>query len=343
NEILEGNSYRFGANNAQAAGPSHLAVIGRAPSINLGAVIRGNVLHNHARLRVISESSEVAVENVIVEGNTVRDSAVGLEVRNAKGALYRGNTFERCRREVVDLDRQTEQWRKAVEQEVPRDRALVAWSFDEARGRKIPGDCALPGADMTARVFGRVELVDGVRGRALRFDGNTYVEVDSDAARMALNLRNFTIAAWINPDVVKGRWGIVSKRTGHAGTPFVLATRDAALAYEATDDEGKWTTYNFASPPVLAAGQWQHVALVVEEGKRATLYLNGRPVATNEIKGQKLDSNDMPLRIGWEAWGGDPPKPDVPGFFHGAIDELSIWARALTDAEIGKLASTLAP
>ncbi len=338
NEIMEGNSYRFGANNAQAAGPSHLAVVGRAPSINFGAVVRGNTLHNNARLQVLSWGNKAAVENVVVEQNLVRNSDVGFEVKNAVNVVYRDNRFENCRDGLVDLVRQLQQWRQEVDKVAASGRPLVRWSFDKVSGRRLDAECAIPDAEMSARVYGKVELVQGVAGKAFRFDGQTYAEVDSESARIGLNLRNFTIAAWIKPEVVDGRWGIVAKRTRHAATPFVLAIRNRSLVYEATDGEGKWTTYNFAGPPVLKAGQWQHVAVVVEEGKQATLFVNGKPVATNRVSGQKLATNGMPLRIGWEAWGGNPPKPDVPGFFHGAIDELAIWPRALTEEEIRRLA-----
>lgn len=35
-----------------------------------------------------------------------------------------------------------------------------------------------------------------------------------------------------------------------------------------------------------------------------------------------------------EAWGGDPPKSDTPGFYQGLIDEVRVWTRALTPEEI---------
>ena len=35
-----------------------------------------------------------------------------------------------------------------------------------------------------------------------------------------------------------------------------------------------------------------------------------------------------------EAWGGDPPKGDTPGFYNGLLDEVKVWARALTADEM---------
>jgi hypothetical protein len=41
-----------------------------------------------------------------------------------------------------------------------------------------------------------------------------------------------------------------------------------------------------------------------------------------------------PLILGKDAWGGDPPKGDTPGFYAGLLDEFKVWARALTPEEV---------
>ena len=38
--------------------------------------------------------------------------------------------------------------------------------------------------------------------------------------------------------------------------------------------------------------------------------------------------------LGREAWGGDPPKGETPGFFQGLLDEVKIWTRPLTADQI---------
>lgn len=336
NEILEGNSYRFGANNAQVAGPSHLAVVGRRPSVNLGSVVRGNHLLNNALIEVESSGGVDAVENVVIERNTVEHSQVGIRVSQGVGVLYRDNRFVDCAREVYDAAAEVKKWRAAVTAMGNRKEPLAWWSFDEKPGAKVFKATSPIDIDLTTTLQGTADFADGVVGKALKLDGKSYAEVASDSASFALNLSNFTVAAWIYPEVIKGRWGILSKRTGHAPSPFVLGLRDGCLVYEAMDEAGQWTSYNFASPPVLKAGEWQHVAAVVEEGKSVVLYVNGEPVATRELQGQKLATNEQALRIGWEAWGGDPPDAAVPGYFTGLIDEVKIWARPLSAEEVAK-------
>jgi hypothetical protein len=278
------------------------------------------------------------VENVLVEGNLVEHSPIGLQISGGVGLLTRANRFVDCRRELYDPAAEVQRWRVAVAQVAAQPRPLAYWSFDQLAGPKMLKGASPLDLDLTTVLHGSATLAPGLRGQALQLDGRSYAEVASDSACLALNLSNFTLAAWIKPQVVQGRWGLISKRVGHAQSPFVLGFTNGGLTFEATDTDGKWS-YNFTSPPVLKAGEWQHVAAVVEEGRAVTLYVNGRLVAHRDLQGQKLASNDQALRFGWEAWGGDPPNANTPGFFTGLLDEVKIWARPLSAQEIAAEAS----
>ncbi len=338
NEIVEGNSYRFGANNAQAAGPSHIGVIGRTPSVHFGAVVRENRLRNNATIEVMAIGAKDVVEGVLVEGNEISDSFAGIRLRDGVAVLCRGNKFQNCRYELLDIGKLVARWRQAAARAAAEKKILAWWKFDSAPGGIVTEAFSEAGLNLKTTLHGNCKLVPGLVGKALKLDGNSFAQAATDDARMGLNLTQFTIAAWIYPERVKGRWGIISKRTGHQHTPFVLAIRNGCLVFEATDSEGKWTSYNFSSPPLLKAGKWQHVAVTVREGKQVVLYLDGKPIARRELQGQKLAANEEPVRIGREAWGGDPPKPDIPGFFKGMIDEVKIWPWAMTAEEIQKQA-----
>jgi hypothetical protein len=91
---------------------------------------------------------------------------------------------------------------------------------------------------------------------------------------------------------------------------------------------------------VLKADVWQHVAAVVEHGKGVTLYIDGQPVAQKDNAGD-LYQNSQELWIGRDAWGGAPPDTTQPGYFPGAIDEVKLWARPLSAAEIAAEAAGL--
>jgi hypothetical protein len=98
NEILEGNCYRYNANNAALAGESHVGVYGWASRsgwpwpYNLGAVVRRNHLHNNAHVEVSGACAEVVVEN-----NRIERADAGVVVDGGRGVLLRGNQFAEVR------------------------------------------------------------------------------------------------------------------------------------------------------------------------------------------------------------------------------------------------------
>ncbi|MEI7837952.1 MAG: glycosyl hydrolase family 28-related protein, partial [Planctomycetota bacterium] len=100
NEILEGNGL-VGAMGSVPPRDSHIAVIGQeVPGLDVamarGGVIRGNHLHNNARVELIG-----TVQDALVEGNTVENANVGIHVdATVKGALVRANTFVNVRRPI---------------------------------------------------------------------------------------------------------------------------------------------------------------------------------------------------------------------------------------------------
>jgi len=71
---------------------------------------------------------------------------------------------------------------------------------------------------------------------------------------------------------------------------------------------------------------------VVAQGKGVTTYVNGQPVATKD-NSMGRTMNMEPLIIGREAWAGDNMGHD-PCWYRGLMDEVKIWGRALTPAEV---------
>jgi len=99
-----------------------------------------------------------------------------------------------------------------------------------------------------------------------------------------------------------------------------------------TTGAGAWgtTSYNetTADAGQLPVGAWTHVA-VVRDGTTLTFYINGDVAATASV----MDTNPFrdgrnTLRIGGQGRG------TVAPYFPGLIDELRIYNRALTQAEI---------
>jgi len=89
------------------------------------------------------------------------------------------------------------------------------------------------------------------------------------------------------------------------------------------------TLTELATP--LAPGTWYHVAATYDVSGTATLYVNGTQVATRSGLQPATVSGERAL-IGRTPFGGGGPWP-------GSIDEVRVYDRALTAAEVASLAS----
>jgi len=338
NEIAEGNVYRSGHDNYMLSGEAHLGIFALPPgpdfagTLTLGCIARRNRLLNNATLVVGGTDpynpayEKPCVQEVIVEGNHVANADVGIALRRAaSGVLLRANSFENVRTEI---------WDEAAvrEAELARQRKLLAspkplaiWRLAQMQGMRVP-DASGNGFD--ASLVGSAELVEGPNGAAAKMGPQSYLRVEEPSM---FNLQSFSLSAWICPDNIQGRHGLIGKRFSGTAAPFVFSLWDGRLEFEATDSEGKWS-FNFRSEPVVKQGEWAHVAAVAEQGKGVRLHVNGAVVAEKQNAGDKC-GNGEPLIIGREAWSG--LQSDHSGcWFEGLLDEVKIWGRALTDDEV---------
>jgi hypothetical protein len=201
----------------------------------------------------------------------------------------------------------------------PSTGLVLALGFDEAGGATAV-DSSPTGGNGT--ITGAVR-VPGRVGSALSFNGVGDLVTVPNAA--ALNLTStMTLEAWIQPTALTG-WHTVLLKEG-AGT----------MAYEmyANNDVSRPAAY-FTTPgggiravtgtAVMPSNVWTHLAMAYD-GAAMRLYVNGVLVRSVARTGAILVT-DGPLHIGGnEVWGGE--------FFQGLIDEVRIYNRALTQAEI---------
>ena len=100
NEIVDGNIYRGGPNNATFSGEAVVGTYGlqRPPNqtpLSLGSVFRRNKLRGNAHIEVVGlDPKAPGVQDVIVENNTVENASVGLKIdAGVRGLVARGNVF----------------------------------------------------------------------------------------------------------------------------------------------------------------------------------------------------------------------------------------------------------
>lgn len=326
NTIAEGNYYHW-----TAAEDAVLNVYGArregydGPLVR-GAVLRGNRLAGNAHISVSGTAAGVLVEN-----NEVASSEMGIFVsQTTQDVLLRGNRFRAVTHEVLDEPGMRKAAQERLAKFLDRPDPVAVWNCDELVKGAIPD---ASGNNFVARLDGGVTLVPGgQQGQALRFDGTGYLQVNEPAV---FNAPNLTVAFWLKPETLRGRRGLIVKRFGNSACPFVIGQSGAALSFEATDEQGKWS-FNFLSPAVLKENQWTLAAVVMKQGEGVTIYADGQPVAQKPNPLARMD-NAEPLILGREAWGGDPPTTNGPGLYVGLLDGIRIWTRALSPEEVAAL------
>jgi hypothetical protein len=165
----------------------------------------------------------------------------------------------------------------------------------------------------------------GKAGTALSFDGkNAYVEC---AITESLNLtKAFTISVWINARSWRNADVdyIVSQDDwkGRTSRGFVLRGSNNGQA-SVTVGDGQW--HPVSSKERLAPGEWRHLAATFGDGQ-LSIYVDG--ALKNSVKAPaSLVPSTHRLRIGRGSFAPDRA-------FHGVIDEVAIFNRALTADEV---------
>ncbi|HEX5221570.1 MAG TPA: LamG-like jellyroll fold domain-containing protein [Verrucomicrobiae bacterium] len=167
----------------------------------------------------------------------------------------------------------------------------------------------------------------GQVAEGLAFNGaNQYVEVPA----LSLTTDTITLLAWVRRDGVANLndWaGIIFHRGGSVSGLNVSTLN--RLGYHWNDAAN---TYNFNSGLTLPSDQWVLAALTVETN-RAILYLgttNGVLLSATNNVSHNLSTFDSPIRLANDSTSSSRS-------FRGGMDEVGIWNRALTRAEIGAI------
>jgi Concanavalin A-like lectin/glucanases superfamily len=195
---------------------------------------------------------------------------------------------------------------------------VAAYGFDEASGTTTPD---ASGSGNPGVISGATRIAAGRAGAGLEFDGvNDWVTV-ADANSLDLT-SGMTLEAWVYPTALGTTWRTV-----------ILKERPAGLAYAlyANDDKTRPETFSFTGselgvrgPSALPLNTWTHLAATYGSST-LRLFVNGTQVATRSV-GSALGTSANPLRIGgnavWNEW------------FQGRIDEVRVYNRALTAADI---------
>jgi hypothetical protein len=190
------------------------------------------------------------------------------------------------------------------------------WKFDEISGTSASDSS---GNGRTGTLINGPTFVAGKVGNGINLDGvNDYVTVPS----FQLSGTGFTLSAWINPASVSGAQMILAKGLNSNVEYYLFREGNHIQCGHAN---GGWYWLD-SSNLITTPNQWYHVACTYNNtGRVAVTYINGTQSSTGTFSASPA-TNANPLIIGND--------PDYNEFFGGKVDEVQIYNRALSEAEI---------
>jgi len=159
------------------------------------------------------------------------------------------------------------------------------------------------------------------------FGGGNYVEIANEANFDFIN--NFSVTIWMKASDLGGSWAqLVGK--GDSSWSLDRAGNGDSLQFTtwAPDFDALIGQTN------VADGQWHHVAIVYD-GSQKTLYVDGQIDAQKSYNAQ-ITTNDVRVHLGYNA--------EYPsGQYSGLLDDVRIFKRGLSQAEIQRIVGEATP
>ncbi|MFC9679141.1 exo-alpha-sialidase [Streptomyces sp. NPDC056948] len=230
------------------------------------------------------------------------------------GLLYEGGAVDA--RDEIRFARFTEDWLKPRRGPDPTTRDAAS-------------------AATPAAVLGGAGRTTGVRGGALSFDGTDDAVRLPYRSRLPLGEGDFTASLFFRytattgeqPFLWMGGIGSTQPQIWLRGEPAsdrvrgLITTRSGASTVRSAS---VWTDGAHND------GRWHHLALR-RGGGELTLFLDGTPLTTADVPGSVSRNSPFGVHIG--------QRMDSRAFLSGAIDDVRVWNRALSDRELASGAS----
>ena len=171
------------------------------------------------------------------------------------------------------------------------------------------------------------------QGNALHFDGsNDYVDLPDFTTTHDFS-KGFTFAAWIKWDAFTGNARVFEIGNGSSSMDNSIILRingSGVLVLQCSN--GTTNSEIVTNAAVVTTGTWHHVGTTISSAGAATIYVDGTAVKSGSVSAPKnvTRANNW---LGKSAW-------SVDNYFNGTMDEVSIWHKALTQADIEAIKQT---
>ncbi|PYR65757.1 MAG: hypothetical protein DMF88_18720, partial [Acidobacteria bacterium] len=197
-------------------------------------------------------------------------------------------------------------------------RLVAAYAFDEGAWTTT-GDAS--GSGNTGTLSGATWNATGKFGKALSFNGSSSLVTVADAASLDLT-NGMTLEAWLYPTALSGWRTAILKRTT-SGLAYSLYAHNNVPQPATTINVGG-SDVSATGPSALPLNSWSHLAATYD-GTTMRIYVNGAQVGTFAVSGSITTSTGQLSIGGNNVWG---------EYFSGLIDEVRVYNRALSAAEI---------
>ena len=211
------------------------------------------------------------------------------------------------------------------------------WKFDETNGLTAADSSPYGNTGQLGGFVGdNSQWVPGQIGGALLFVAASQEYVMVPQYPPATN--TLTISLWAYANSTRAAaWDSWVKNWGNSlAGQFHYGLKNGQQNIYIKQADGK--TPNVSEPTAWPVGSWQHAALVCD-GSLVWLYHNGVAVTNTTYNGTFIPPVATSLGIGVKL-GDDGILPDTTGnawFWDGILDDVAIWDRGLSPAEIGAI------
>ncbi len=200
----------------------------------------------------------------------------------------------------------------------------VYYSFDED-GAAVK-DGSIHGND--GKIEGKVEREDGVFGKAIVLEPNTWVDLNGPEFKNA-PVEGFTLAVWVNHNNSPDPQSIFDAiGTDHASGLFHVEIRPAGFRWFHRDGANA-EVFNINPGPVIDGGEWVHFTGTYDSGSGdVKTYVDGKMTHEAKGNGELSDNWGVSAAIGHHKNG---------RWYDGLMDEFYMFGRALPEDEITAL------
>lgn len=189
--------------------------------------------------------------------------------------------------------------------------------------------------EQTFRSYGKMEYVEGVKGKALVVGGKSRCVYPADRN---INLANGTLSMWVQPinwDSSEEKFYFFitlsnPQTTGHTRVLLYKVHNSEALTLLFQNLSKDNTVSLSKSMVTWQKKQWRHLVFTWDQNADLHLYIDGKLAAQQKCFAMPAEGWNLLVGIPWPGWG-------FLGDGKTAIDELTAYSRVLSDDEVRDL------